>query len=142
MQTKAGGEFCSTLGETAERLLTGCPINAHTWPELLRMILLARSVAQAPNKALTSSHPIPHPTPHTTPLLTPPLTSAHPYPTLTPPSHHPDLIRPVPQAPKKRAVALTAMLGHGAGNALIAAAASAALGGGHAVSVRWRIRRM
>jgi hypothetical protein len=84
---RAGGEFCSTLGDSAERLLTGCPINAHTWPELLRMVLLARSAAQAP---------------------------------------------------KKRAVALTAMLGHGAGNASIASAASAALGGGHAVSV-WSV---
>jgi len=84
---KAGAQFCASLGENAEKLLGGVPVNANTWPELLRMILLARSVAQAP---------------------------------------------------KKRAVALTAMLGHGSANASVAATASAALGGGHSVSV-WSV---
>ena len=32
------------------RLLPGCPFNASTWPELLRMVLLARAVAHAPKK--------------------------------------------------------------------------------------------
>lgn len=84
---KAGGHFCSSLGENTEKHLAGLTINAYTWPELLRIILIARSVAQAP---------------------------------------------------KKRAVALTAMLSHGCANANVAAAASAAVGGGHAVSV-WSV---
>lgn len=80
----AGADFCALLGEASRRLLHGGTLCPHTWPELLRMVLLARSVAQAP---------------------------------------------------KKRAVALNAMMTSGHGSASVAFAASAALGGGHSVSV-------
>jgi len=80
----AGTDFCSSLGDATQKLLPGCPFNAHTWPELLRMVLLARAVAHAP---------------------------------------------------KKRSVAINAMLAQGWGNAQAATAAAAALGGGHSVSV-------
>jgi hypothetical protein len=80
----AGAGFCASLSEATVRLLPGCPFNASTWPELLRMVLLARAVAHAP---------------------------------------------------KKRSVAINAMLAQGWGNAAAATAAAAALGGGHSVSV-------
>ena len=83
-EVQAGAHFCAQLGASAQAALPGCPIDAATWPELLRMVLLARSVAHAP---------------------------------------------------KKRSVALSAMLSHGWGNAAAAEAAAAALGGGHTVSV-------
>jgi hypothetical protein len=76
----AGADFCALLGEASRRLLNGATLCPYTWPELLRMVLLARSVAQAP---------------------------------------------------KKRAVALNAMMSSGHGSASVAFAASAALGGGH-----------
>jgi hypothetical protein len=80
----AGPDFCARLGEASRRLLNGNTLCPYTWPELLRMVLLARSVAQAP---------------------------------------------------KKRAVALNAMMLSGHGSASVAFAASAALGGGHSISV-------
>ena len=46
----AGVDFCARLGEASRRLLGGCTLCPFTWPELLRMVLLARSVAQAPKK--------------------------------------------------------------------------------------------
>ena len=45
------------------------------------------------------------------------------------------LARAVGQAPKKRAVAMGALLHAGIGSAAVATQAAAALGGGHAVSV-------
>ena len=38
-----GKDFCLKLAEATTRVLGGVPINAFTWPELLRMVLIARS---------------------------------------------------------------------------------------------------
>ena len=80
----AGPDFCARVGEASRRLLGGVTLCPFTWPELLRMVLLARAVGQAP---------------------------------------------------KKRTVALNAMLASGHGSASVAYGAAAALGGGHTVSV-------
>ena len=80
----AGEDFCAGLAAANGKLGDPRLINCHTWPEILRMILIARSVAQAP---------------------------------------------------KKRAVALDAMMSLGCADNAVAVAVAAALGGGHSVSV-------
>ena len=80
----AGEDFCAGLAAANGRLGDPRLINCYTWPEILRMILIARSVAQAP---------------------------------------------------KKRAVALDAMMSLGCADNAVAVAVAAALGGGHSVSV-------
>jgi hypothetical protein len=79
-----GNRFCASLIEALAAKLPHCPVNAYSWPEMLRMVLLARAVGQAR---------------------------------------------------KKRAVAMHAMISAGIGSVVVATAAAAALGGGHAVSV-------
>ena len=79
-----GNRFCASLIEALAAKLPHCPVNAYSWPEMLRMVLLARAVGQAR---------------------------------------------------KKRSVAINAMISAGIGSVVVATAAAAALGGGHAVSV-------
>ena len=45
-----GNRFCASLIEALAAKLPHCPVNAYSWPEMLRMVLLARAVGQARKK--------------------------------------------------------------------------------------------
>jgi hypothetical protein len=51
-----GSRFCATLLEALAAKLPHCPVNAYSWPEMLRMVLLARAVGQARKKRAVAMH--------------------------------------------------------------------------------------